>query len=244
MSISRKARIGFDRTIRLEWLDTAAARVLRGDSPEQIRQFLWGFLEDVEPGTSTSSGRGKTLTVLTRIWVSVPPRAEPLREAALQCIRSAQGEERVAIHWAMVAGTHPFFLDVSTHVGKLIKLNGAANRSQIKRRMTEAWGDRSTLERTIQHVLKSLAQWGLLRAGSEHGSLIGLKPRIRLGDDVSQLIAHSVLLAQETGSSLPQLADHAALFPFQLQLSARALMRTARFRLQREGDQSDFVELA
>jgi hypothetical protein len=31
--------------------------------------------------------------------------------------------------------------------------------------MTETWGDRSTLERTIQHVLRSMAQWGLLRVG-------------------------------------------------------------------------------
>src|SRR5208282_2112462 len=40
----------------------------------------------------------------------------------------------------MVIGTRPFFLDVATHVGKLINLHGQAIRSQIKRRMTETWG--------------------------------------------------------------------------------------------------------
>ena len=244
MSISTKTKIGFDRTIRSEWLDAAAARVVRGESPDETRKFLWDFLEDVEPGKTNNSGRGKTLTVLTRIWVAVPPRAEPLKQEALKCLAAASGEQRVGIHWAMAAGTHPFFLDVATHVGKLIKLNGLANRTQIKRRMTEAWGDRSTLERTIQHVLRSLTQWGLLRAGHEHGSLIGPAQRIRLGEDVSQLLVHSVLLGQDRGSQFGQLIDHPALFPFALHLAARTLIRNPIFRVQRQGDQSDFVELA
>jgi len=244
MTISSKTRIGFDRTIRLEWLDAAAARVVRGEPPAESRKFLWDFLEDVEPGTTNNSGRGKTLTVLTRIWVSVPPQAEPLKQAALKCIASASGEQRIGIHWAMAAGTHPFFFDAATHVGKLIKLNGTANRSQIKRRMTETWGDRSTLERTIQHVLRSLAQWGLLRAGQEHGSLIGPTQRIPIGEDVGQLLALSVLLAQGKGSQMSHLIDHPALFAFAPHLSARTLMRNPIFRVQRQGDQSDFVEMA
>ena len=178
MSMPERRRIGFDRTISSEWLDTAASRVITGEAPEATRKFLWDFLEDVEPGTTNNSSRGKTLTVLIRIWVSVPLQAEPLRQAALKCIASTSGEKRIGVHWAMVVGTHPFFFDVATHVGKLIKLNGQANRSQIKRRMIEAWGDRSTLERTIQHVLRSMSQWGLLRAGEENGSLIGPVQRL------------------------------------------------------------------
>ena len=94
-----------------------------------------------------------------------PTQAEPLKRAALKCIAATTGEKRIAVHWAMVAGTHPFFFDVATHVGKLLKLHGQANRSQIKRRMTETWGDRSTLERTIQHVLRSIDAVGTASNG-------------------------------------------------------------------------------
>ncbi len=179
LSISNKTKIGFDRTIRSEWLDAAAARAVRGELPDEARKFLWDFLEDVEPGTTNNSGRGKTL-----------------------------------------------------------------NRSQIKRRMTETWGDRSTLERTIQHVLRSLAQWGLLRVGEEHGSVIGPAHRIHVSEDVGQLLLHSVLLGQDKGSQFPQLFDHPALFPFAPRLTARTLMTNPVFRVQRQGDQSDFIELA
>jgi hypothetical protein len=181
-----RRRIGFDRTIASEWLDATVARVMSGEAPEATRKSLWEVLEDVESGTTNNSNRGKTLTVLTRIWISVPKKAEPLRRAALKCIASTPGEKRIGIHWAMVVGTHPFFFDVATQVGKLIKLHGQVSRSQIKRRMTETWGDRSTLERTIQHVLRSMARWGLLRAGDEHGSLMGPPHRIEIGAELSQ----------------------------------------------------------
>jgi hypothetical protein len=239
-----RTRIGFDRTISSEWLDAAVARVMSGEAPEQTRKFLWDFLEDVEPGNTNNSGRGKTLTVLTRIWVSVPKEAEPLRQAALKCVASTSGEKRIGVHWAMVSGTHPFFFDVATHVGNLIKLNGQANRSQIKRRMTELWGDRSTLERTIQHVLRSMAQWGLLRAGKEHDSLIGPLQRINIDDDVGRLLVHSVLLGHGKGLPFSQLAGHPSLFPFAVHSTARDLTRNTVFKIQRQGDQSDFVELA
>jgi hypothetical protein len=217
---------------------------MTGEGTEATRKFLWDFLEDVEPGTSHNSGRGKTLTVLTRIWDDVPEQAEPLKRGALECVAAATGETRIAVHWAMVAGTHPFFFDVATHVGKLLKLHGQANRSQIKRRMTETWGDRSTLERTVQHVLRSLAQWGLLRMGEEPGSLIAPPRRVRSNDQVAQLLLHSVVLGHGRGLPYPQLVDHPALFPFQVDVPVRDLMRNSVFRVQRQGDQSDFVELA
>jgi hypothetical protein len=243
MSTVARTTIGFDRSIDIEWLDAAAARVGRGESSVEIRKFLWDFLEDVVPGETHSSGRGKTLTVLTRIWVVVPEQAEPLKKAALRCIVSATGDERVAIHWAMVIGTHPFFCDVAANLGKLLTLNRQANRSQIKRRMTEAWGDRSTLERTIQQVLRSMVQWGLLRLGQDKGSLLAPFRRIPINDEVSELLLHAVLLGHGHGLPLSQLTGHPALFPFDVRLNTATLRKSDSMLVQRQGNQADFVEL-
>jgi hypothetical protein len=243
MSTGKKTTIGFDRTIHIEWLDIAAARVLRGEPPSEIRKALWDFLEDLVPGNTNNSGRGKTLTVLTRIWLTVPDSIESLRGRALMCLAAANGENRVAVHWAMVVATHPFFFDVATHVGKLIALHGQADRSQIKRRLTESWGDRSTLERTIQHALKSMAQWGVLRSGSRKGSLVIARNPIQVSEEIAELLVHGVMLSQGRGMSLSQLVSHPAIFPFKLQLNAATLRKHPSLRVQRQGDQSDFVEL-
>ncbi len=94
MSTTAKTTIGFDRKIEIEWLDAVAGCVATGQAPEDVRKFLWTFCEGVVAGGSVHSGRGKTLTVLSRIWVIVPEQARPLRKAALQCIGSATSEER------------------------------------------------------------------------------------------------------------------------------------------------------
>jgi len=144
MRTGERTTIGFDRRIDIEWLDAAAGRVGAGQSSADVREFLWGLLDGVVGGDTVHSARGKTLTVLMRIWVTVPSIAEPLRAAAIKRIPLASSEERLAIHWAMSVACYPFFAEVAGHVGKLLALNGQANLSQIVRRMTETWGDRST----------------------------------------------------------------------------------------------------
>lgn len=244
MSSVRRTTIGFDRTIHLEWLDVAVARVLQNQSPSEIRKALWDFLEDLIPGNTNNSGRGKTLTVLTRIWIAVPEQIGPLRARALKCLAEANVANRVAIHWAMVVATHPFFFDVAMHAGNLLTLHGQANRTQIKRRMTDSWGDRSTLERTIQHVLKSMAQWGVLRSGSEKGSLVAARNPMEISEEISELLVYGILLSQRRGMLLSQIASHPSLFPFKLHLNAERLRKSEGLRVQRQGDQSDFIELA
>jgi hypothetical protein len=89
-----------------------------------------------------------------------------------------------------------------------------------------------------------MTQWGLLRSGEEAGSLTRAARRIDARDELAELLAHSVLLAHGKGLSFPHLIGHAALFPFALHLTARGLTQNSAFRVQRQGDQSDFVELA
>jgi hypothetical protein len=243
MSDISTTTIGFDRKIAIEWLDAAAGRVASGQTPGDARKFLWDFLEGTVAGESSNSGRGKTLTVLSRIWVLVPEQAKPLREAALQCITSATGEQRVAIHWAMVIGTYPFFRDVAASVGRLLALHEQANLSQIERRMTEAWGDRSTLPRAIQRVLRSIVQWGVLCEGRSRGAYVAVPRRTVVPDQISELLLQAVLISHGRGMPLSHLTGHPALFPFDIRVNSTVLRKNGRMRIQRHGDQTDFVEL-
>jgi hypothetical protein len=243
MNTVARTTIGFDRKIEIEWLDAVAGRVASGQPPEEIRKFLWAFLEGLVAGDSVHSGRGKTLTVLSRIWVIVPEQAKPLREAALRCIASATGEQRVAIHWAMVTATYPFFRDVAASVGKLLALHGEANLSQVVRRMTESWGDRSTLPRAIQRVLRSMVQWRVLHDGQSKGTFLAPTRRTDVPDQIGGLLLQAILVSHGEGMPLSQLTGHPALFPFDIHVSPVVLRSSGSMLIQRQGDQTDFVEL-
>jgi hypothetical protein len=244
MSTGERTTIGFDRRIHVEWLDAAAGRVAAGHSRADVREFLWGLLQGVVGGDTVHSARGKTLTVLMRIWATVPPSAEHLRATAIKRIGSASSEERLAMHWAMSVACYPFFAEVSAHVGKLLALNGYANLSQIVRRMTERWGDRSTLPRAVQRVLRSMVQWGALREGEKKGIFLPPARLITLSEDSAELLVQAVLVSHGSGMRLAQATSHSALFPFDVRLNASTARKSDQLRVLRQGDQTDFVELA
>jgi hypothetical protein len=244
MSTGERTTIGFDRRIDVEWLDAAAGRVAAGHSPADVRDFLWGLLQGVVGGDTVHSARGKTLTVLMRIWVTVPPSAERLRATAVNRICSASSGERLAMHWAMSVACYPFFAEVAAHVGKLLALNGYANLSQIVRRLTERWGDRSTLPRAVQRVLRSMVQWGALREGEKKGIFLPPARLITLSEGSAEFLVQAVLVSHGSGMRLAQATSHSALFPFDVRLNASSARKSDQLRVLRQGDQTDFVELA
>ena len=243
MSLRERANIGFDRRIDIEWLDAAAGRVAAGYGPTEIREFLWGMLNGVVGGDTVHSARGKTLTVLMRIWVTVPPAAEPLRDAAIKRISSASPGERLAIHWAMSVACYPFFAELAAQTGKLLALNGQASLSQVVRRMTETWGDRSTLPRAIQRILRSMVQWGALSEGSEKGIFMPPERRVMLSDGLAELMVRAILVSHGRGLALTQATSHSALFPFDVKLNAYGARNSDHLSVARQGDRSEFVEL-
>lgn len=244
MTETQRVTIGFDRRIDIEWLDAAAGRLAMGQSQAAVREFLWSLLRDVVAGESVHSARGKTLTVLARIWLTVPTQAKYLRDGALECIRTVPPHERIALHWAMCLGCYPFFFDVAASVGKLLSLHGSASLPQVARRMTEIWGDRSTLPRAIQRVLRSMVQWDVLLDGPVKGTFGPVPRRVQIGGRTAELLIEALLVSQGSGIPFSQAISHPAIFPFDISVSASAFRSNARVRVFRQGDQADFLELA
>ena len=89
------------------------------------------MLGGVVGGDTVHSARGKTLTVLMRIWVSVPRDAESLRDTAIKRISSASLEERLAIHWAMSVACCPCHCSV---VGDKLSGHALSKGSQVMQR--------------------------------------------------------------------------------------------------------------
>jgi len=167
--MSERRVIGFDRELRLEWLDAVASRAAAGDAPEVVRPWLDEHLADVLGGKGRSGNRGKTVTVLTRIWVNVPLRCVPLRNRALGMLSAGDASDRLALHWAMASAVYPFFAEVVTVMGRLLALQGEVERQAVIRRVVETWGDRPAVSRGCRAVWHSVKGWGVLDEGSRRG---------------------------------------------------------------------------
>ena len=241
--MSRRRTLGFDRRMELAWLDAAAAAAARGESAAEARPQLFAMLEGVVAGDTAQSGRGKTVTVLNRIWFN-SQAALGLRSRALAAFGAAIGPgERLAIHWAMCAGTHPFFVDVATATGRLLRMQGEVAQSQVLRRVTESWGERSTLHRAVQRMSRNWVEWGVLSEADVRGVYRGGKVG-RVSGNAAHLLLESLLLGGERHAApISDLRQHPALFPFDIGVTGAELRGLEQFRVDRQGLDVEMVGL-
>ena len=161
--------IGFDRKIRLSWLDATADWAAQGLPAAAIRTRLDRLLDGQVAGNGPHSARGKNMTVLMHVWVLVPRTLVQLRNEGLNLLDNRFGRDRLPLHWGMCLATYPFFRDVAATTGRLLALQGRVALSQIIRRTTETWGSRTTVARATQRVVRSFVEWDVLGETRERG---------------------------------------------------------------------------
>lgn len=154
-------RIGFDRLIRLRWLDRAALMAAELRDADALHKAMLEQLASELPGIE---GRRKTANVLTRIWWRTPNGDLQLRDEALVHIKDCSPGERVIFHWGMCLLAYPLFRDVAATVGRLLRLQGSFRQAQVISRLSAEWGNRSTLEMAAPRIVRSMADWGVLLA--------------------------------------------------------------------------------
>lgn len=239
-----RSAIGFDRTIRLEWMDVVATRVGEGLSDAEIRAYLWDYFGQKGEVAGGDAATRKTITVLRHIWSFVPEDCREMRDNAMHLLANCTTQERVAVHWAITTATYPFFADVATAVGRLLRLQATVTSQQVYRRLKENWGDRSTVRRAGQHALSTMHTWGILSEAGKQGEFVPRAERIVMGDPVAVLIFEG-LIRFNGGGAIPinELQRHPSLFAFETATSAARLRRCSQFKISRQGIDTDFVEL-
>lgn len=226
-----RTRLGFDRRVDRAWLDAAAEAALASTDPAARRDAIWAALEGRVPGDNPHTARGKTLTVLNRVWCAVPPPVAPLRDDAARLWSTASEDERLALHWALVIATHPFVAELATQLGRTLALQETAGLAQLHRKVAASWGERATVQRAVPRVLASMVEWTALTPGPTRGTYASC-PRRALSGPVSLLLIEAVLRSSGTRSStLRGLLQHPSLFPFDLHVTPRDIRAKSRMHL-------------
>jgi hypothetical protein len=242
--MNRRKTIGFDRRLALDWLEATASRVAAGDSLEELRAGMWQYLDGKVSGDKFNSDRGKTMTVLTRIWGKVPAAVEPLKTRAVAAFQTSKARNHLALHWAMAIASYPVFSDVAATAGRLLTLQDSFSLAQLTKRMVAQWSERPVLVMSTQRIIRSLVDWGAL-VDTETRGVYGRAPKsLPVSKEIALLLCEALLLDNEH-HSLPanQLLDHPALFPFTHSLTLADLREETVFDVHRQGVDGDMVEL-
>lgn len=241
------ARIGFDRFIRLNWLEQVARLVRDGASRSNIVDALDADLRAAFPtaGDGSRNAREKVLTVLICTWSVVPPDLVTFRNDGLAMLDQVTSSGRLALHWGMLLAAYPFFGAVATTAGALLRLQGTFSAGQLQRRMRERYGERETVVRASRRVLQSMADWGALAETGEHGVYTNTTRRTITDVALGPWLIEAALRADERSAlSLTSLVRTPSLFPLDLNgLRAGRLAARPRLEVVRQSLDEDIVLL-
>jgi hypothetical protein len=235
--------VGFDREVRRKWLDETARLECTGLSEKEIKQKLDAVLEGYLSGSSTTrSAKGKTVTVLTRLWVRHAESTTAFRDEALSFFLK-YGVNSVILHWGLALAAYPFFHDTTENIGRLLSLQGSCSATPLQRRMREKYGERETVYRAANRLVQSISEWGVIQETSTKRNF-ETKTLITVEDpSLAIWLLESVLIASGNKSApFDTLVKSPAMFPFKLMnLNGSTLNNHPRLQVFRQGVDEDVV---
>lgn len=209
-----ESKVGFDRTLKLEWLDITADLTMQGYSAQEINQKLDEFLMDQIKG---KDARRKTRTVLLATWVKTCKELLPFRSDAFNLLDYIPKEYHIVIHWGMSMATYPFFGHMATNIGRLINLQGTVSSVELQRRVKEVYGERQTVSRAVQRLLRTFIDWEVLNDTGKSG-IYAPSNKIFIVDKnlVSWLVEGFLYYNRNSAKSWNEIVKNPVFFPFDL----------------------------
>jgi len=248
MTRNRFTQIGIDRLIRLAWLERVSLLVLAGIDAVNIKNILQIDLRSSfrSANTSARGSMDKTITVLLKVWLNVDREIEPLRIEGLNLLKRLHPCDHLAIHWGMLMAAYPFWSAVAAQTGRLLRLQGSVAAPHVQRRVREQYGERETVSRATQRVMRSYLDWGVLQETSAKGVYsAGAVLNIDNSKLIAWLIESSLCSRTNDFAPLKDLIDSPSLFPFRIKpIHTRNLTATtSRLDLIRHGLDDNLVML-
>jgi len=240
-----QAVIGFDRRLQIDWLDRAVTIRLAHEKPADVRKALDAYLRTRVSGDAKGGARAKTRSVLMRTWALPRPESKELQKLAIALFLSVPASLRIVLHWGLLIANYPFFFDTAMHIGRLLRLQDTIELSQATRRITESWGQRSTVPRAVQRIVRSLVDWRALTETKDRGAFARpAKPIDVSSERLSMWLVEAVVVASRGKANTPELAiQHPALFPFVVHITPSELAKSELIEVVRHGFNESVVVL-
>lgn len=151
--------VGLSRKLKLPWLKYTVDLVADGTSESEIKDKLNEYLSyEIESPTVLR----KTREILMNIWVYDNPYSSRLKSEAVQLIEKYP-EYAVSINWCMMLAAYPVFLDMCKLIGKMSEFQDEITLAQLKQKLFDEWGERTTLYHSIDKLISTLKEFDVLR---------------------------------------------------------------------------------
>ena len=235
--------IGFIRTIRLSWLDAAAALCTETDDQAEIRQRLEPIVGQDLTG---AEARRKTIDVLIGIWLKSQALAPALYASAVEWFRQTQvPSDRLWLHYGLTLTYYDFFRECAAAIGQFSRLEDVVTNKMVKQKLISARGHLGSLERSVERTVASLRDWAVFTESDKKYSYVPARQAFSASSTELQAWLLACALSAHPAQELPfaDLLRLPELFPFRFTLGVDHLRQHPWFAVQRQGVGWDMVRL-
>ncbi len=222
--------VGLSRNLKLQWLNKVVELVSSGLTEQEIKDQLNEYLSFE---ISSPTNLRKTREILMNIWVYENDISNKLRDEAVSIVRDMP-EYALVAHWCMMMATYPVFVDMCKLIGRLLEFQDEITLSQIKQKLYDEWGERTTLYHSIDKLISTLKELGALQC-EKPGKYKIVKHEVRNGR-ISAFMVYAMMLVDDSGYySFTDLGNSVYFYPFQYQLEKELVLGDDRFSMNNFG---------
>jgi hypothetical protein len=231
--------VGISHRLKRAWLDDVLDRLVQAADKKELREFVDQRLREELPGKES---RAKASGIILRIWNDVDPKHATLRNRAVALLAHISGQERIWLHWGMMALAYPFFRDLAEVIGRMLSLQDDFTTAQVQARMKTAWGDRATSKEAVQKLISSMVDWEVLRATNTQGRFLLARKMSAAETDLQLWLLEAMLSASASDEiEAQQVLRLPELFPFAVTVGVGDLRKHPGFDIHRQGLDMDMV---
>lgn len=222
--------VGLSRNLKLQWLNKVVELVLEGLTEQEIKEQLNEYLSfEIVSAINVR----KTREILMNIWVYDNDYSGKIRETALELIHNYP-EYSVPIHWCMILAAYPVFADMCKLIGKMIEFQDEITLAQLKQKLFDEWGERTTLFHSIDKLVSTLKELDVMvcdKPGKYHVKLHRVS-----NSKISTFLVYVMMLVDDCGYYIITDINYSTyLFPFEYKIEKEMLLEDKRFTMNNFG---------
>lgn len=222
--------VGLSRNLKLQWLNKTVELVLDELEEQEIKNQLNEYLSfEIKSPTNLR----KTREILMNIWVYENEISKRIRPSALQIIKTYP-EYELLVHWCMMMAAYPVFTDVCRLMGKLLDFQDEITLNQLKQKLFDEWGERTTLFHSIDKLISTLKEFDVLICDKPGKYRINIHKVTN--PNVVAFMVYVLMLVDNGGYyTFNDISSSKYFFPFEYKLEKTILFENERFAFNNFG---------
>lgn len=235
--------IGFNRNIKLDWLNATASFCAETNDPAEIRERLEVVVSQDRNGVEAIR---KSIDILINIWHKNKEKHPALVEFAIKHYQETfQLSDRLWLHFGLTLLYYSFFRETVSVIGKLSKHGSLITNKEVIKQLISERGHLGSLERSVQRIVSSLKDWKLL---VDSDQAFAYKACYRELESDSLELQAWLLQCAFIGKGVEQIPYEDLIrlpdiYPFNINLNLDYLRKKTPFSIYRSGGRINIVEL-